>query len=103
MAGKGMIMPTRPYGGSHKIDETIANGSETSPQWGWYINTTPPTPEMYYSNNSSSAKFITNKTTTKTATTTLVQASSNGKRCQNQVFQNLQSSNTPMGWTSVPI
>jgi hypothetical protein len=47
----GLVMPTKPG--------DIAAGAPTgpagyhSPEWGWYINTTPPTPEMYHSHYSS--------------------------------------------------
>ena len=83
----GLIMPTRSYG---------SNGVE-SPQWGWYINTTPPTPDMYH-----------NKTSKPTSRTVPSSKSSqpqavDGTACHNAVFQNLQNSNRPMGWTSVPI
>jgi len=42
-AHNGIIMPTRPYGSN----SATTSGGEASPQWGWYINMTPPTPEMY--------------------------------------------------------
>jgi len=41
----GLVVPTRPFG-----DET--NCAYTSPEWGWYANLTPPTPEMYASSRS---------------------------------------------------
>lgn len=88
---KGIMMPTRPYGkdtGSSGVD---AN----SPQWGWYINTTPPTPEMYHSHSS------LNKTPPRQQVG--VATNTTGKSCHNQVFQNLQNSKAPVGWTSVPI
>mmetsp|Transcript_2805 Transcript_2805/g.4112 ORF Transcript_2805/g.4112 Transcript_2805/m.4112 type:complete len:317 (-) Transcript_2805:220-1170(-) len=39
----GLVVPTRPFG-----DEN--NCAYASPEWGWYANLTPPTPEMYASN-----------------------------------------------------
>lgn len=36
----GLHMPTKPYADGY-----------VSPDWGWYINTTPPTPEMYHSSS----------------------------------------------------
>jgi hypothetical protein len=84
----GLIMPTRPFG------PDATNGVD-SPQWGWYINTTPPTPEMYHSHSSKTSKQQLG----------LNGAPSNptSKSCHNQVFQNLQNSKAPIGWTSVPI
>lgn len=39
-------------GGIIKAGNVTLNGGNghISPQWGWYITTTPPTPEKYYSN-----------------------------------------------------
>jgi hypothetical protein len=59
----GLIVPTRPYGSHHHQsnkcteNQSTTNGSEMSPQWGWYINTTPPTPELYHSRSSSKSSF----------------------------------------------
>jgi hypothetical protein len=83
-------VPTRPY-----VANSAATGGIESPQWGWYINTTPPTPDMYHSH----AKAPKQKGHSKAPTQTV----GNNKNCHNQVFQNLQNSNRPMGWTSVPI
>jgi len=44
----GLIMPTKPFSNS--------NDGHVSPQWGWYINTTPPTPDMFHRNSSLSSK-----------------------------------------------
>jgi len=107
MKGNGLILPTKPYGKSQSADNQVAgntNGSEMSPQWGWYINTTPPTPELYHSRLSStsgkSSEFNTATLSRLPPSNTPV----DGKRCQNQVFQNLKNSNTPIhGWTSIPI
>eukprot|EP00549_Striatella_unipunctata_P009005 CAMPEP_0118711010 /NCGR_PEP_ID=MMETSP0800-20121206/23789_1 /TAXON_ID=210618 ORGANISM="Striatella unipunctata, Strain CCMP2910" /NCGR_SAMPLE_ID=MMETSP0800 /ASSEMBLY_ACC=CAM_ASM_000638 /LENGTH=239 /DNA_ID=CAMNT_0006615435 /DNA_START=150 /DNA_END=869 /DNA_ORIENTATION=- len=42
----GLVMPSRPGGTS-----TAPNGAgHVSPEWGWYISTTPPTPDMYCNN-----------------------------------------------------
>jgi len=45
-SGGGMLPPQGPgsIGGA-----SAANNGHVSPQWGWYISTTPPTPERYYS------------------------------------------------------
>ena len=90
----GLIKPTRPYGGVSN-----AHGGVESPQWGWYINTTPPTPEMYHS--SSAAKSKTHRSSPTPSIQS--QPSIDEAVCHNQVFQNLQNANRPMGWTSVPI
>lgn len=66
-AGKSLLVPTRPFGHpgfphhQHRQSDPGPNGTaaaataaaaaEMSPQWGWYINTTPPTPEMYHSSS----------------------------------------------------
>lgn len=114
-AGNGLIMPTRPYGrytpGDNKMLVSSSGGTE-SPQWGWYINTTPPTPELYY-NRSISQSFQSSATIPKNQlvkvdpTKNVTQTSTRDvKLCQNQVFQNLQNStktNPVGGWTSIPI
>jgi hypothetical protein len=111
-AGNGLIIPTRPYGRHTSVDSKMlgSNGSEMSPQWGWYINTTPPTPELYHSRSTS--KSLLSSTAPpkhqlmKGDSTNKISSNSDGKSCQNQVFQNLQNSNkaNPMaGWTSIPI
>jgi hypothetical protein len=82
--------PTRPY----LANSTAAGGIE-SPQWGWYINTTPPTPDMYHSHAKAPKQMGHSSARPQTV--------GNNKNCHNQVFQNLQNSNRPMGWTSVPI
>jgi len=98
MKGKGLTLPTRPYGQSQPTDNQIAgntNGSEMSPQWGWYINTTPPSPLSSTSTSERSSEL--DAATSKTIV-------DGNYRCQNQVFQNLKNSNAPVqGWTSIPI
>mmetsp|Transcript_18523 Transcript_18523/g.20737 ORF Transcript_18523/g.20737 Transcript_18523/m.20737 type:complete len:168 (+) Transcript_18523:927-1430(+) len=98
MKGKGLTLPTRPYGQSQPTDNQIAgntNGSEMSPQWGWYINTTPPSPLSSTSTSERSSEI--DAATSKTIV-------DGNYRCQNQVFQNLKNSNAPVqGWTSIPI
>ena len=43
-ASGGMIMPS---GGGIKIPSSVASNGGVSPQWGWYISTTPPAGEQY--------------------------------------------------------
>ena len=94
----GLIMPTR-----HTSDLS-GNGVE-SPQWGWYTNLTPPSPEMYQSHpatkNSLKKENASNipHNLQKGPHQSCVPAEAK----PNQVFQNLQNQNAPTGWTSVPI
>ena len=107
-AGNGLILPTRPYG-MNRYTSGGSNGSEMSPQWGWYINTTPPTPELYHSRStvkSSPPSATTRVDTRKTMQASNLSGARDAKACQNQVFQNLQNStktNRMGGWTSIPI
>jgi len=50
LSGGSIIMPSG--GGIIKTGNIAINGGNgyISPQWGWYISTTPPSPEKYYSN-----------------------------------------------------
>jgi len=91
-SGNGLVMPTRPYGNDH-----TGNGVE-SPQWGWYINTTPPTPEMYHSHSSISHKMMMEPSQKVSP-----RAAPDVKGHQNHVFQNLQDKAPQIGWPSVPI
>ena len=102
-AGNGLIMPTRPYGGHPSVENKAhgSNSAEMSPQWGWYINTTPPTPELYHKRSSSYSSTFNKQQLVKGDSSTI-----DGKSCQNRVFQDLQNSKktNPMGgWTSIPI
>ncbi|VEU39965.1 unnamed protein product [Pseudo-nitzschia multistriata] len=104
--GNGLIMPTRPYGGHPSVDNKAngTNGAEMSPQWGWYINTTPPTPELYYKHSASCSTAVRKQVSEKAVPT--ASGITDGKPCQNRVFQDLQNSTktNPMGgWTSIPI
>lgn len=112
--GNGFAMPSRPFARYSSVDNKMlgSNGAEMSPQWGWYINTTPPTPELYHSKSNhqsfSSAGHQSNHLIKgdQTASTGTVLRTGAGTSCQNQVFQNLQNStktNRMGGWTSVPI
>lgn len=94
-AKSSLIMPTRPFG-----TDGAGNGME-SPQlgYGFYTNLTPPTPEMYQSHSVKHPRSVLGHNM---PTHTAASALSAG-RVHNQVFQNLQNNNVPMGWTSVPI
>lgn len=47
----GLVIPTKP--GDIAAGGPAGPAGYHSPEWGWYINTTPPTPEMYHSQYSS--------------------------------------------------
>jgi hypothetical protein len=112
--GNGFIIPSRSFERYSLIENKMlgSNGSEMSPQWGWYINTTPPTPELHQSRS-------TSKTLYSSAThqndhlikgdqislTSKVFSEGGSKSYQNQIFQNLQDSTktNQMGWTSIPL
>ena len=100
----GLIKPTRPYGGNPNAAHHHGSGVE-SPQWGWYINTTPPTPEMYHTHHGGAGKSKQHPRSSPTSAQMQIQSqpSIDEAVCHNQVFQNLQNANRPMGWTSVPI
>lgn len=95
-AKNGLIMPTRPFG-----TDVVNNGVE-SPQlgYGFYTNLTPPTPEMYQSHASKHPRSLLGPSMPSYSTAVSM---ASGRTQQNQVFQNLQNNQTPMGWTSVPI
>lgn len=90
-AKTSLILPTRPYG------DATRDGVE-SPQlgYGFYMNLTPPTPEMYHPSYS---RLQPQQQHPRSNLGSLPIRSQ-----QNQVFQSLQSKNAQqMGWTSVPI
>lgn len=109
---KGVLLPTRPYGQFQSTDKQHisggTNGAEMSPQWGWYISTTPPTPELYHNSRGSPATSATRISSiieqNNDNDSTSLDANNNGQVRENLVFRNLQkANNTPMGWTSIPI
>lgn len=103
----GLIMPTRPMGTTSAADHHSKSAGVESPQWGWYINTTPPTPEMYHSRSSMFKHNHSNSSSDYSFTSTTASTSSDVSQYQapNRVFQGLKaSSNKPhMGWPSVPL
>ena len=108
MGGASINMPSFSHSGG-------GSPGYVSPEWGWYINTTPPTPEMYHSQSSFGASSKLTRTDASAApnfpfaSQTVAAAQTSGKSISakphhNQVFQNLQNNMTQnMGWTSVPI
>jgi hypothetical protein len=50
-AHNGIILPRMPYGAQvepSSSNDGAGGGGVESPQWGWFLRTTPPTPQMYY-------------------------------------------------------
>jgi len=50
----GIIIPRRPYGADHNnyapsMEPHQGDVDGPSPQWGWFMRTTPPTPPMFHS------------------------------------------------------
>ena len=80
------------------------NGGYDSPQWGWYINTTPPSPEMFHSSRAMKASRKPTDSTSDTSTSEMSQLSI-GNSMPNPVFQILQDKHkaAPTGWPSVPL
>lgn len=85
-----------------------AGGGIESPQWGWYINTTPPTPEMFHSRSSlhkhSSERSGSSSSDTSSGAS-VYDPSNSATRGPNRVFQGLKagSNRPPIGWPSVPL
>ena len=103
-AHNGLIMPTRPMGMGGVGNDPHGNGIE-SPQWGWYINTTPPTPEMYHSRSSLKHREKSDSSASSAASSGAATVCDNpATRGPNRVFQGLKASNRPtVGWPSVPL
>lgn len=96
----GIVMPNM----SRKTE--VNSSGEYSPQWGWYINTTPPTQEVYAKNVPKQMETSGSTVSTGTTTTGASFASTSvvvvGE--PNPIFQNLRDKHKiPMGWPSVPI
>jgi hypothetical protein len=83
-------------------------GGYESPQWGWYINTTPPSPEMYHSSRPTKSRKGSGTSTSDTSEAkgeTCSTVNTTGNAYPNPVFQGLQDKHkaAPMGWPSVPL
>lgn len=107
-AHNGIIMPTMPYG----IDPTNSTGAgsldgQDSPQWGWFLRTTPPTPQMYHSRppTTTTLKHHSTSDSTSSTSTDVSSASTLPGSQPNPVFQGFQDKHktAPMGWSSVPL
>jgi hypothetical protein len=97
----GVSMPLRPHSGP-----STAGGIE-SPQWGWYINTTPPTPDMYHGGSRPLHKKQDSSANASQASSgTVASESSTATSHQpNRIFQDMQDKRkgASMGWSSVPL
>ena len=113
-AHNGIIVPRRPYG----VDQNYAPSMEPhqsdvdgpSPQWGWFMRTTPPTPPMFHCRPPPA-------TYSSSSDSSLTSSSSDGKPQQQQqhyqpnpIFQSMQNKHreasaatASMGWSSVPL
>jgi hypothetical protein len=98
-----LLKQSMPYTMQQRVEPFASGaGGVDSPQWGWYITTTPPTPEMYYSRPQKSRKPSSTSETSETSTSTDTSSSGVGP---NPIFQNLREKNkaTPVGWSGVPL
>jgi len=91
----GLVMPTKP-GDVAAGGPSHGPGGYHSPEWGWYINTTPPTPEMFHSQYSSTrGKLLSSKDPSQS------HVPSSGPPAFTPGIST--SSKTGMGWPSVPL
>jgi hypothetical protein len=99
----GVIMPSRP----HDFGGPSTAGGIESPQWGWYINTTPPTPDMYHSGiRPLQKKQDSSANASQASSGTMASESSTATSHQpNRIFQEMQDKRkgAAMGWASVPL
>ena len=97
-AHNGIRVPRMP---TYAIEPAGSSGSAEgveSPQWGWFLRTTPPTPQMYGRYHQKSDGSMSSTATD--ASTSTVPSSH-----PNPVFQGMQDKQKaiPMGWSSVPL
>lgn len=99
---------------SYPMVDPFSSGTSgiDSPQWGWYINTTPPTPEMYYSRPHKSRKPDSSSDTSEASTIAMPPPDGNDaltfpKYRPNPIFRGLQDKDrdrsVPLDWPSVPL
>mmetsp|Transcript_1848 Transcript_1848/g.2543 ORF Transcript_1848/g.2543 Transcript_1848/m.2543 type:complete len:148 (-) Transcript_1848:2556-2999(-) len=82
----GIVYPSNP-------NNSQAGNGYVSPEWGWYITMTPPTPDMYHNNKLPQSK--------KTNTQSSLGLDRPGT-LTNPAFKT-GSQKTAMGWPSVPL
>lgn len=111
--------PTMPYNNNGVEPFSSGTGGYDSPQWGWYINTTPPSPDMYFTAGGRPTKSMkisglsipsdVSSGGDSTASSQLIQSSmvtGSSNAHPNPVFQCLQDKHkaAPMvAWPSVPL
>lgn len=98
---------TMPYPMHHQTVEPYSSGTNgyDSPQWGWYINTTPPSPEMFHTSRNKARKGVDSSSDTSDISRDSALTTISGNNAPNPVFQCLQDKHkaTPAGWPSVPL
>jgi hypothetical protein len=104
-SSNGVNMPSKPYGSGGPYAATT--GGIESPQWGWYIQLTPPTPDMYQHSGSRPHHKQESSANTSQATSGKEASESATATCNqpNRIFQDMQDKRKgdSMGWSSVPI
>ena len=76
------------------------DGEIESPQWGWFLRTTPPTPQMYQSHSKHPSTGDSSLASTGTASSTSTVPTAH----PNPVFQGLQDNTRhAMDWSGVPL
>jgi hypothetical protein len=98
-AHNGIRVPRMP---TYAIEPAGSSGSAEgveSPQWGWFLRTTPPTPQMYGRYHQRSDASMASASNDSSSTSTLPGSH------PNPVFQGLQDKQkaNAMGWSSVPL
>jgi hypothetical protein len=95
----GIVMPTM-----HANPHSNAGGAIESPQWGWYMNLTPPSPN--YTNHPLQKKQNTTANTSQASTASISSYESSPKRPTtkpNLIFQKLPSQKHRPNYPSVPL
>jgi hypothetical protein len=95
----GIVMPTM-----HANPHSNAGGAIESPQWGWYTNLTPPSPN--YTNHPLQKKQNTTANTSQASTASISSYESSPKRPTtkpNLIFQKLPSQKHRPHYPSVPL
>lgn len=104
-ANGGIVMPSRPYHG--KDTPPTGGGDSFSPQWGWYTSLTPP--DVMYSAKTNQHHHHHKRSQSELVSASIPEQKSfnppiiKDENQANLVFQTLQKSQAPVGWTSVPI
>lgn len=89
MTSQGVVMPT--MGGIPAHAPANSNGGIDSPQWGWYMNLTPPSPEMYSSHQPLHKKPHTSSSASTASVSSDASVPKRHSTKPNHIFQNLPS------------